>query len=124
MPIVLLDTNLLILPFSRKFNLTEQLTLACPHCQPQVPRCVLEELDRMDHPDAKAAKALAATFPTHPTIELEGEMDVDDILAELAPDLDGLVATNDRELIATLKAKGLPVLRLKGNHRLVLDGTL
>ena len=111
-PIVLLDTNLLLLPFSRKFNLTEQLAMALPQGQPQVPSCVLDELDRMNEPNVKAARALAATFPTYRTDKGE----VDDILAAIATDIDGLIATNDRELIATLKAKGLPVLRLKGNH--------
>jgi len=122
MPIILLDTNLLLLPFSRKFNLTEQLATACPQGKPHVPSCVLAELERMDHPDAKAARQLAATFPTYDTETAEG--DVDSLLASLASQVDGLIATNDRELIGTLKGKGLPVLRLKGNDRLVLDGTL
>ncbi len=117
-PIVLLDTNLLLIPFRRPFNLTEQLVRAFPQGQAHVPSCVLDELDRMNGPNVKAARELAATLPVHPTPAGE----VDDVLAAIAPDIEGLIATNDRELIQTLRAQGLPVLRLKGNDRLVLEG--
>lgn len=117
-PVVLLDTNLLLLPFSRPFNLTEQLALAYPEGQARVPTCVLAELERMDHPQAEAALQLAATFPDHET----AEGPVDEVLALLAPKLHGLIATNDSALVRRLREAGLPVLRLRSHNRLVKEG--
>ncbi len=52
------------------------------------------------------------------------ELPVDDQLLGHATLVDGVLATNDKELRARARALGIPVLFLRAQKRLALDGTL
>ncbi|MFQ5831282.1 MAG: PIN domain-containing protein [Candidatus Thorarchaeota archaeon] len=52
------------------------------------------------------------------------ELPVDDQLLEYTTSAEGVLATNDKELRARARALGIPVLFLRAQKRLALDGVL
>jgi len=61
------------------------------------------------------------------TVEIEesfSDLPVDDQLLEYAVQVQGLLATNDRELRNRARERGVPVLFLRGRKRLKVEGTL
>ena len=115
--IVLPDTNLWLWPFRDGPDLAEAVAAALPGTRLMVADCVLRELELKVAPDAPGALALARRYP----VRRLGEGAADELLVEAARG-GAMVATNDRELLARLVAEGLPALRPRGRHRLVLTG--
>ncbi|MGY5854771.1 MAG: nucleotide-binding protein [Candidatus Thorarchaeota archaeon] len=52
------------------------------------------------------------------------QKDVDSQLLDYASSVEGVLATNDRELRQRARAKGVPVLFLRGKKILMLEGTV
>ncbi|MFX0046396.1 MAG: PIN domain-containing protein [Candidatus Hermodarchaeota archaeon] len=52
------------------------------------------------------------------------ELPVDDQLLEYAIQVEGVLATNDRELRSRAREQGVPVLFLRGRKQLSVEGTL
>jgi len=104
------------MPFQFKINIDRELTRLFGDLPVFVPSSVLGELARSVDPKAKAALALARKYPVAET-ELSG----DDAVIDLAVRRSAAVVTNDRELIARLRERKVPVIRLRGERYLVAD---
>lgn len=115
-PWVLLDTNALFLPFTRRFPLEREVGRLMEGARVGVPQSVLGELDRLvqrARPHARAARTYADRFPLVPT-DLKG----DAALETLARDLGACIVTADAELRRRLYAKGMKVLFPRGEKHL------
>ncbi|MGY5864741.1 MAG: nucleotide-binding protein [Candidatus Thorarchaeota archaeon] len=56
--------------------------------------------------------------------ETEKENPVDDQLLDYARSVEGVLATNDRELREKAKSRGIPILLLRGKKHLELEGSI
>ncbi len=115
-PWVLLDTNALFLPFTRRFPLEAEVQRLMEGARIGVPQSVHGELRRLEArggAHARAARLFADRFPSLPT-DLHG----DDALESLARELGAWVVTSDRALRTRLEAQGLGVLFPRGDHHL------
>lgn len=113
---IVLDANALMMPFQFRLNLDKELKRLFGELPVFVPSSVVGELARSIDPKAKSALALARKYPIAET-ELSG----DDAVIDLAVRRSAAVVTNDRELIARLREKKVPVIRLRGERYLVAD---
>jgi len=115
---VVADTNALIMPFKRKFNLDAELNRLLGNYKLIVPEPIIGELERLADQSipAKAALQLARQRESRPA-EAMG----DDSVLELALELKGIVLTNDIELIERCRASGIKVIRMREGSRLAFD---
>ncbi len=120
-PVVILDSNALLMPFQFRINLDAELQRLVGECDVLVPSSVLGELNKLEstNRDAKAALALAQKYDI---VEVEDSGDVS--LLVLARRRKGIVVTNDKELIEELKRSRIPVIYLRSRTHLVLEGTV
>ncbi len=115
-PVVLVDANALLLPFTSHFRLEEETYAQVDGARIQVPSSVLGELERIaerGNPNARAAREFARRFEVVPTASMG-----DDALVELGRRLSAWVLTGDRALRARLLAAGVPVLFPRGKSHL------
>lgn len=115
-PVVLVDANALLLPFTSHFRLEEEIYGQVDGAQVLVPSSVLGELDRVaarGNPNARAAHEFARRFRVVVT-DLGG----DDALVDLGRRLHGWVLTGDRALRTRLLEAGVPVLFPRGKSHL------
>lgn len=117
LPIVLLDTNALLMPFQMGIDIEEEVLREMGRCRIIVPQIVLGELRAMGSSlrDGSAALKFAQRFEVMETVGLG-----DDAIVDLAIRTDGTVVTGDRELIKRLHAARLRVLRPRQKKRLEL----
>lgn len=118
MTYVIADTNALILPFKRKFNLDTELDGLLGKYKLIVPDPIIGELKILAKHDrtAKAALKLAMTMEHMQTRSVG-----DDSVLELARELKGIIMSNDKALIKTARASGIRVIRLRETARLAFD---
>lgn len=115
-PVVLVDANALLLPFTSHFRLEEETYLKVDGARILVPSSVLGELERVaerGNPDARAAREFARRFEVVPT-DRQG----DDALVDLGRKLHAWVLTGDRALRERLLSAGVPVLFPRGKSHL------
>jgi rRNA-processing protein FCF1 len=123
-PAVVLDTNVLLLPFTQGTRLEEELEALLGAHTLHVPTSVVSELKMLTQNRgatgraAKAALAYAQRFASEPT----GLMGDDGIL-QVARRLGGIVATNDRTLQAECERSGLRVVVARETGRLAFRGS-
>ena len=117
LPLVLLDTNALLMPFQTGLDLEGEILREMGRCRIAVPEVVIAELRTMGPSlrDGRAALKLAERFDV-----LETEGLGDDAIVDLARTTGGIVVTGDRGLIKRLRAEGLKVLRPRQMRRLEL----
>ncbi len=117
LPLVLLDTNALLMPFQFGLDLESEIVKAVGRTHIVVPEVVLAELRAMEASlrDGRAALRLAERFDILATEGLG-----DDAIVDLARRTGGIVVTGDRGLIARLRGEGLRVLRPRQRKRLEL----
>ncbi len=115
MRIVIADTNALIMPFKSSINLDSELQNLIGTYKIVVPAPIIGELKRLEKkmPQARSALRFARTKELVETRE-----DGDRAVMEAAENLDGIILTNDRELIDMALKKGIPVIRLIGGKKL------
>lgn len=127
--LVLLDSSMLMLPLEKRINLSYEferiLTVAFEAVVPQIVLIELEEIKEKDDMATKRkahfALNLARSFRT---IESKTEDYADNELIRLAEIHNAVVATNDGKLRAILIDKGIAVISLHGENKLVLFGDL
>jgi rRNA-processing protein FCF1 len=115
-PIVLVDANALLLPFTSHFRLEEEIYGQVDGARILVPSSVLGELERVadrGNANARAAREFARRFPVVLT-EIPG----DDALVDLGRRLSAWVLTGDRALRSRLLEAGVPVLFPRGKSHL------
>jgi len=117
-PAVVLDANALMLPFQFRINLDAELARILGTCDVYVPSPVVHELERIAAKDRKARGALelAARYRTYDT-DRPGDLAV----LAAAEALNAVVVTNDRGLLAALRARGIPRIRLRSKTHLELE---
>ncbi|MFQ5884918.1 MAG: PIN domain-containing protein [Thermoplasmata archaeon] len=118
---VILDTNALLMPFQFGVNLDLELGRWVGECDVLVPSSVVGELKGLAGTDrhAKAALELAQKYEI-----LEVEESGDASILSLAMEKNGIVVTNDKELIQELRGSGIPVISLRSRTHLVIEGLL
>ncbi len=104
------------MPFQFKVHLDSELKRLFGEIPVFVPSSVLGELSNATDKNAKAALSLARKYRI-----VETELRGDDAVLEVASARDAAVVTNDRGLIARLRERGLPVVRLRSKRYLVVD---
>ena len=116
---LLLDTNLLLLPFEGSFSLETALAEWVTPDRVRVPSAVRGELERLaarGRAGAEPALRLSRGYGT-----LRSRLGGDRGLLELAVRTRSAVATGDRRLRAELLASGVAVLSPRGGSRLELS---
>jgi hypothetical protein len=116
MPVVVLDTNALLLPFERSVNLDAQLRSLLGSCEVLVPGPLIGELKRSSNKHARAAIGLAFHYKV-----VDTEATGDNAVIELAEKHDAYVVTNDRALIEILRKKRIKVILFRGGSHLGMD---
>ena len=111
-----MDANALLMPFQFKINLDSELERLFGEIPVFVPSSVLGELANSMDKNAKAALALARKYSI-----VETDLRGDDAVLDIALRREGAVVTNDRGLIARLRRRRLPVVRLRSRKYLVVD---
>ena len=117
MKTIIADTNALIMPFKSSINLDSELRGLVGTYKIIVPAPIIGELKRLEDrvPQARSALRFARTKEI-----VETETDGDRSVMEAAEKLDGIILTNDRELISLALKKKIPVIRLMGGKKLAL----
>jgi uncharacterized protein len=113
---VLLDTNALLLPFTRRFPLEKEIERLVGPAQIQVPTFALAELEGLAErgvPGARPALDWSAKFPRRTT---RGRGDA--ALLRAARPYRDWVVTSDRELQSRLRLRGVSTLIPRDRHRL------
>jgi rRNA-processing protein FCF1 len=112
---VVADTNALIAPFKRKFNIDTELTRLLEDYIILVPEPIIGELRKLavTNIHARGALKFAKTREIRKTKKLG-----DDSVLELAKKVKGVVMTNDGELISRARKAKLNVIRLREGCRL------
>lgn len=113
---VVLDANGLLMPFQFKVNMDMELRRLFGDLPVVVPRSVLGELAGSRDPNAKGAVSLAKKYRV-----VETELRGDDAVLDVAKRMSAAVLTNDRGLIARLRAENIPVVRLRSERYLELS---
>jgi rRNA-processing protein FCF1 len=115
-PVVLVDANALLLPFTSHFRLEEEIYGQVDGARIVVPSSVLGELERVasrGNVNARAAREFARRFDVVPT-DVQG----DDALVAMGRQLRAWVLTGDRALRSRLLEAGVPVLFPRGKSHL------
>jgi len=104
------------MPFQFKVNLDSEIKRLFGDVPVFVPSSVLGELANSRDKNGKAALSLARKYGIAET-ELRG----DDAVLDIATRREAAVVTNDKGLIARLRERNLPVVRLRSRKYLVAD---
>lgn len=112
----MLDANALLMPFQFKLNIDSELRRLLGDLPVLVPSSVLGELCRSTDPNAKGALALARKYRI-----VETDLKGDEAVVKVAEEHRAAVLTNDRALIERLRARRIPVIRLRAERYLVVD---
>ena len=118
MRIVVADANALIMPFKDSMNIDAELSRLIGNYEIVIPAPIIGELERLSDSNrfAKMALSLARTKKVVESSE-SGDMSIIDV----ALNLNGIILSNDRELIELARGKKLAVIRLKAGKKLEFD---
>ena len=115
MNIVLPDTNIILWTFSGGVDFREAIALVAPNHEIRIATCVLDELKKMKIKKSTAALAFCSKMKT---IDI-GTGYADDLLVKSA-EKGYLIATNDKEILLSLKAKGINAIRIREKNKLTV----
>lgn len=110
---VILDTNALLMPFQFDINLDTELDRLLGNQTVFVPSSVIKELKGLQR---KEAEKLAEKYE-----HLEVEKKADEGVKEAVKKLNGILVTNDDELINWCKKNNIPVIYLRSKSHLEMD---
>ena len=130
--IVVLDTNILTVPAQFSVDIfTESERVVERRIEFVVLKSVIQELEKKLEDAVRTEKfkfRIALDFVERCTIigldEVTSAKPVDDQVLEYAQSVNGVVATNDKELREKSLKQGIPVLFMRGKKRLELQGTI
>ena len=117
--IVILDSNVLLMPFQFNINLERELDRLLGSWEGVVPSTVMNELNGLARQDrnAKMALKLAERFRVE-----RSKLDGDDGVVEVAVRLNGVPVTNDKELKKRFAGMGMAHIFMRGKNHLELSG--
>jgi rRNA-processing protein FCF1 len=119
-PLLLLDTNALLLPFRERFPLRSEIERVAPGREVAVPGPALRELERLAADGAPHAAGALVFARRLPILAARGAGD--EGVIECARRNQAWVLTADRELARRLRSFGITVLGPRGNQRLEIYG--
>ena len=130
--IVVLDTNILTVPAQFSVDIfTESERVVERRIEFVVLKSVIQELERKLEDAVRTEKykfRIALDFVERCTVigldKVTSAKPVDDQVLEYAQSVNGVVATNDKELREKSLNQGVPVLFMRGKKRLELQGTI
>ncbi len=113
--LVLFDSSFLMAIVEHPTTWFEDITELVGKAKPLTLDCIVEELNRISGRQGKRSKfaSLALEFAGDFDVEPSGKGKVDDEIVSFAVSKKSAVATVDRELITTLKARRVKVIGLK-----------
>lgn len=118
---VVLDTNALMMPVERDVRVFEELDRLLGSADCVVPRAVFDELDTLAgsaSEEATAASVGRDLADRCTIVEAEPEYADDAVLAVAQRETVEYAVTNDKPLRERLLDAGVPVISLRGNHKL------
>tara|TARA_B100000902_G_scaffold57457_1_gene64346 strand:- start:11825 stop:12181 length:357 start_codon:yes stop_codon:yes gene_type:complete len=115
MNIVLPDTNIILWTFNGGVDFREAIALVAPKHEIRIPTCVLDELKKMKSKKSIAALAFCSKIES---IDI-GAGYADDLLVKSAKK-GYLIATNDKEILLSLKEKGISAIRIRERNKLMI----
>lgn len=113
---VVLDTNILMMPFQFKVDIEGELARHLGAVEIFVPEVCIRELSLLSDKKAKAALELAKRFKVVPS---RGKGD--EAILATALELKAVLVTNDSELRKRAKTNGLRVAYLRGKDHLEVE---
>lgn len=121
---IVLDTNILLLPFTHGTNLEGGFEELFGVVELVIPTSVISELQKLSENGGKTGQAAKAALKLADKFHIEktGRMGDDGIL-EVARRIQASVATNDRVLQQEARKSGLLVLHARENGRLQRFGS-
>jgi len=120
---VIVDTNALMMPSQKGIDLENEVTRLVGKCEITVPSIVVEEINNLAHRKGKirnAARVAQNLMKRFRIVKTSGAGDQG--ILEYARKIQGIVVTNDKELKKELKDIQIPVIYLRGNNHLELNG--
>lgn len=128
---VIFDSNFFFVPLQAKIDIfTEMMSLLNQRYEPVILSTTLQELRKIAEKgtpklrkQAAMALKLAEKCQVFDAMKGRGETN-DDVVMRIAAQWRCPVATNDRELRKRLRQQNLPVIFLRGENRLELEGAL
>jgi rRNA-processing protein FCF1 len=122
---VILDTNFIAIPAEFGIDIFSEAELLLERRLKFILlQSVVQEIEvKADEKNFRVAKALFDRCSIEEVSSSLNMLPVDDQLLEYTISINGILATNDRELRRKARKKGVPVLFLRGKKRLVLEGT-
>ena len=121
---VILDTNFITIPAQFGIDIfTEAEILLERRLTFVLLQSVVQEIElRASDKKFQITKALFDRCSIEEVNSSMNKLSVDDQLLEYTISMNGILATNDKELRRKARKKGVPVLFLRGKKRLVLEG--
>ncbi len=126
---VILDTSAIMMLFEFHISLEDELTRLLGKYHIVIPRRILEELEFLSKNGTGKQKIIAKPAlklvkqKKYEVLDEDISGEGDEVVFSLAKKLNGIVVTNDRELINNLKKASLHVVYLRGKNRLALEWT-
>jgi uncharacterized protein len=115
-PVVLLDTNAILLPFTRRFPLEAEIERLVGPAQIQLPAFVIAELEALVARRVRGARAALDWSTKFPQRKTHGRGD--DALVRTARPFRDWVVTSDHELQQRLRNRGVSTMIPRDRHRL------
>ncbi len=111
---IVLDANALLMPFQFNIHIDQELRRLFGDIPVVVPSSVLGELANAtgQEREGRSSRSPGSTRSWRPGFG------GDDAVIDVAERFSGAVVTNDRELIRRLRARGIRVVRMRGQHHL------
>jgi len=126
---VIFDSNFFFVPLHVKIDIfSEMMTLLNQKYEPIILSTTLQELQRIAEkgtPKLRKQAAVALKFAEKCrvfNVKKSRDETNDDVVIRIAAEWRSPVATNDRELRRRLREQNLPVIFLRGENRLELEG--
>ena len=116
---VLLDTNVLMMPFEININLERELDRLLGAYEILVPSSVINELKKLSKKNKAASLALTLA-KRYAVINTSKEGDLS--IIHLAKELKAVVVTNDKILRKILRNEDIPLIFLRGKDHLIYEG--
>jgi len=120
---VIVDTNALMMPAQKGIDLENEVTRLVGKCEITVPSIVVDEINHLARREGKirsAARVAQTLMKRFRIVQTSGTGDQG--IVAYAKKIQGIVVTNDKELKKELRDTEIPVIYLRGNNRLEVNG--
>ena len=120
---VIVDSNALMMPVQNGIDLESEITRLLGTCHITVPSSVVDEIDHLAEKSGairSAARVAQQLIKRFRVVTTPGRGDQS--IINYAKKVQGIVVTNDKDLKKELRDKELPVIYLRGNNHLEING--